>query len=308
MRTCAFPSCVNPIRNSNKFCSSQCSAKHRQKLLLDSYLDGTWDGSQKTSKFLSSTVKRFILERDNYSCVKCGFDTVHPDDGKPVVEVNHIDGNSSNHKQENLETLCPNCHSLTPNYRARNTGFGSEYRRLKARKYNNPDYVATKVEKTIYYCACGEAKEKRAVNCKKCAVTLRKEQNLFQGTTPDVLFKRLEMESYTQIAAEYGAADNTLRAHLIAAGFVLPKKNGNKSCPECGEKVVNVPAPYYCPAHKPVKKVEWPSVDEVVNVINQSGVVVFMEEYNIKYVSTVRKFLTRHGRLENVNLSKKFFG
>jgi 5-methylcytosine-specific restriction endonuclease McrA len=36
------------------------------------------------------------------------------------LELEHIDGNSSNNKLENLELLCPNCHSLTDTYRGKN--------------------------------------------------------------------------------------------------------------------------------------------------------------------------------------------
>lgn len=41
--------------------------------------------------------------------------------GKPIpLELEHIDGNSSNNKLENLELLCPNCHSFTDTYRGKN--------------------------------------------------------------------------------------------------------------------------------------------------------------------------------------------
>lgn len=41
--------------------------------------------------------------------------------GKPLnIELDHIDGNRSNHKKENLRMLCPNCHSQTETYRSKN--------------------------------------------------------------------------------------------------------------------------------------------------------------------------------------------
>ena len=41
--------------------------------------------------------------------------------GKPLsLEIHHIDGNVYNNDISNLQVLCPNCHSLTENWRSRN--------------------------------------------------------------------------------------------------------------------------------------------------------------------------------------------
>lgn len=37
-----------------------------------------------------------------------------------MCELDHIDGNSSNHRLENLRIICPNCHSQTSTFRAKN--------------------------------------------------------------------------------------------------------------------------------------------------------------------------------------------
>jgi hypothetical protein len=40
---------------------------------------------------------------------------------KPLnCELDHIDGNDSNHRLENLRMICPNCHSQTPTFRSKN--------------------------------------------------------------------------------------------------------------------------------------------------------------------------------------------
>lgn len=36
------------------------------------------------------------------------------------LELDHIDGNSSNNNLDNLRLLCPNCHSFTDTYRGKN--------------------------------------------------------------------------------------------------------------------------------------------------------------------------------------------
>ncbi len=41
--------------------------------------------------------------------------------GKPLVlEMHHLDGNRFNNRLENLQLLCPNCHSQTDNFRYKN--------------------------------------------------------------------------------------------------------------------------------------------------------------------------------------------
>jgi hypothetical protein len=52
--------------------------------------------------------------------------------GKPlVVEVEHKDGNSENNAPENVCLLCPNCHSQTDTYKAKNKGKGRHSRRMR---------------------------------------------------------------------------------------------------------------------------------------------------------------------------------
>lgn len=53
-------------------------------------------------------------------CERCGWSEKRPGDLYSPCELHHIDGNSRNHLLENLIILCPNCHSLTDNYRSKN--------------------------------------------------------------------------------------------------------------------------------------------------------------------------------------------
>ena len=56
----------------------------------------------------------------------CGIDTWQ---GFAIIlELDHIDGNSENNGEQNLRCLCPNCHSQTPTYKAKNIGKGRKQR------------------------------------------------------------------------------------------------------------------------------------------------------------------------------------
>jgi 5-methylcytosine-specific restriction endonuclease McrA len=66
-------------------------------------------------KLKNRLIKENVLE---HKCNNCSKKTWL---NKPIpIELHHKDGNSLNNKLSNLELLCPNCHALTDNYRAKN--------------------------------------------------------------------------------------------------------------------------------------------------------------------------------------------
>lgn len=72
------------------------------------------------AKALSNYVRKYMLLKHNNTCQECGWNRLHPVDNKPLVEIDHIDGDAANCTEGNLRVLCPNCHSMTPTFRARN--------------------------------------------------------------------------------------------------------------------------------------------------------------------------------------------
>jgi len=128
--------CGEKISAYSKFCSP-CHATNRKNIRIQSWLDGKWSGG--SDRDLSDTIRNYLLELHEYKCSECGFNTPHPVDGKTILEVDHIDGNGSNHSPDNLTVLCPNHHALTPTYRARNKGKGRKvyYLRVDPRRVDN---------------------------------------------------------------------------------------------------------------------------------------------------------------------------
>lgn len=64
------------------------------------------------------TIRKYVLLERNERCEECGINEYN---GKPItLEIHHIDGNNQNHVLNNLQVLCPNCHSQTHNFRVKN--------------------------------------------------------------------------------------------------------------------------------------------------------------------------------------------
>lgn len=78
---------------------------------------------------LSRVIRLYLIEQADNQCSKCQWGKVNPTTGKVPLEINHIDGDSTNNNSDNLEVLCPNCHSLTPTYKALNKGRSTRLRK-----------------------------------------------------------------------------------------------------------------------------------------------------------------------------------
>lgn len=82
---------------------------------------------------LGGEYQSFKLKRRLYTaglkschCEECGWAKTSAD-GRIPLELDHINGNRTDNRLENLRILCPNCHSLKPTHRGLN-------RRNKAQK------------------------------------------------------------------------------------------------------------------------------------------------------------------------------
>lgn len=80
---------------------------------LERYAAMAWDELPIPEK------RRRILMEQEHVCVRCQMKEWLGE--KLILELDHIDGDRQNNQRENLRLLCPNCHSLTSNYRRRNS-------------------------------------------------------------------------------------------------------------------------------------------------------------------------------------------
>jgi hypothetical protein len=115
--------CLNCLKilSSNKkiYCDNICQHSAQRKNKIEKGFD----------KCSSRFMRDYLIDKHGAECMKCQWKQINNTTGKIPIEMNHIDGNSENNDLDNLELLCPNCHSLTSNYRALNKGNGRHKRR-----------------------------------------------------------------------------------------------------------------------------------------------------------------------------------
>lgn len=111
--------CGKEIAKRNKYCNNTCRAEYERKEYIKRWKAGEESGTIGTDN-IATAVKVYLRTKYNNSCQCCRWSEVNPYTGLIPLQIHHIDGNCMNNKEENLQLLCPNCHSLTENFGSRN--------------------------------------------------------------------------------------------------------------------------------------------------------------------------------------------
>ena len=100
------------------------------------FLGKGWSKNKNVPKKPIRSLKEILVSRSTFSihqlkkrlfrvglkkpkCEECGWEK-QSKDGRIPIEIDHINGDHSDNRLENLRILCPNCHSLKPTHRGRN--------------------------------------------------------------------------------------------------------------------------------------------------------------------------------------------
>lgn len=117
-----LPICLNcgshTHRKTAQFCSNSCQCTYQYKQYIERWKQGLESGLKGYN--VSNHIRRYLFEKYQNRCSKCGWGQIHPCTGSIPLEVHHIDGNYQNNSDDNLELLCPNCHALTCTYKKQN--------------------------------------------------------------------------------------------------------------------------------------------------------------------------------------------
>lgn len=109
---------ICPPSRAQIYCSIKCSSEHKYNSVIEKWKKGEISGTSKYAH--SSFIRRYLMNKYNNKCQVCGWGKINVHTGLIPLQVHHIDGNSTNNREENLQLLCPNCHTLTDNFGSRN--------------------------------------------------------------------------------------------------------------------------------------------------------------------------------------------
>jgi Zn finger protein HypA/HybF involved in hydrogenase expression len=142
----------------------------------------------------NNTVVRAFKKISDYECALCGNDGFHRNLSL-TLQLDHINGNRTDNRIENLRWLCPNCHSQTET-------FGS--RRFKR----------------IVYCVdCGKEIRKKSVRCYICNQQHSKNDTTRRKVvrpTKEELSSLLRVNSWRTVGKMFGVSDNAVRSWALS--------------------------------------------------------------------------------------------
>ena len=99
------------------FCSNECYVKYRHKKLYKDFLEN--NEKYCRGNYSPKAFKNDILEEQGGVCAICGNSPIW-NNKHLVFIIDHIDGDASNNRRENLRCICPNCDSQLNTFKSKN--------------------------------------------------------------------------------------------------------------------------------------------------------------------------------------------
>jgi hypothetical protein len=162
----------------------------------------------KNSKYNNGTdikKKLYKAKLKEEKCELCGIGNIW-NNNKLTLQLDHINGVHTDNRIENLQILCPNCHSCTENYCGRNVKLNN----IK----NGKEYIKnTKMYKPIllkHNCGNCDKKIKQKGNCIDCSKKLKRTKNKNRPSY-NQLKEDIKVLPYTKIGIKYNVSDKCIR-------------------------------------------------------------------------------------------------
>lgn len=176
---------------------------------------------------------KYIIKRlvdggyKEYKCENCG---ISEWDGKPLrLQIHHINGEHNDNRLENLQLLCPNCHTQTDTYARNNVikkkGFKiinrvNEIMNNTESSFKPKDVkeINVRIKEKRHCEICG--KEIVGDGKKYCSHECAKKANRKFEVTPEQLIEDFrEIKSFRGVGKKYGVTDNAIKRRVKKLGI-----------------------------------------------------------------------------------------
>ena len=119
-KVCYCLNCGKLLNNrQTKYCSNICQTDYQYKQYINRWKSGEETGLSGEYS-ISQHIRRYLMNKYSCKCQLCGWGEVNQYTNTTPLEIHHIDGDYKNNNEDNLQLLCPNCHSLTETYKSHN--------------------------------------------------------------------------------------------------------------------------------------------------------------------------------------------
>jgi len=185
-------------------------------------------------KLFSSGLKKYMCE--NCHCTHWN--------GKQIsLQLHHINGDNTDNRLENLQILCPNCHSQTDNFcglsnnenmiyycrccgkiiEKKQTKLCDEcYEKMVNGELNINEILTYSKIKRFGICVdCGKKIDIGATRCNKCNGKIHRK---VERPNKETLYDLIKNNSFTNIAKMYGVTDNAIRKWCKKYGLPYKKR------------------------------------------------------------------------------------
>lgn len=191
-------SCAASFNNRNRVLSTETKEKISLKLRTNVITNRERKGSGYKRNYYTFKERLFRDGIKERKCEKCGITEWMGE--KIVLQVHHIDGNNQNNAIENIQILCPNCHSQTDNFCGKN--------------------VATNKEITCCK-GCGKPLAHRTVHG-YCLACYRERLNVLKHKPEKETLANdfLEIKTFAGLARKYSVNPTTIKRWLMDYGII----------------------------------------------------------------------------------------
>lgn len=164
-------------------------------------------------KFVDGKVLKPKLFETNLlkeECSECGLGTIW--NGKHIsLTIDHINGDNTDNRLENLRILCPNCHSQTSTFSGKH-------------KRHNIINNKSKNSKKCIDCGCNIWKNSTTNRCLTCFNKQQKHPTKIDWPSAEELSKLVWEKPTKQLAKELGVSDSVIGKHIKKLGLTKPPR------------------------------------------------------------------------------------